>query len=267
MRLVSNIVTTLAALAVVATPLVASAETGPDGLPLVFSQRPLTLSEGTLAIDAELSYTGFASIETPVGSIDIDPIIQLRAGASYGINEDLEVGAVVLPLVLSPETDYGNPALYGVYRFQKGSFQIGAGLAAIIPVQDGSDFVLQAGLPMRLAINDASRIDFTPTFQFVFGDSTITNFALPIDFSVNFNRPFFLVAGLGINAPDLDFDLVTIPLSVGVGYTLGTGDTPLADIIAEFELPAFAGKDAAGDFQFSADVYQFGIAGRIYLGM
>ncbi len=265
MRMTRNLTLLLAATSLLATPLVAQAETGPDGLPLVFSQRPLTLSKDTLAIDAAFQVLQFPSVSFGGITVDVDPVISLVAGASYGIDQDFEVGATVLPLVLSPEADYGNPSLYGMYRFAKGSFQAAALLQAVLPVQDGSDFTLGLGVPLRLAINDASRLDIRPGVGLVFGDSTVANLSIPVEFSVNFNRPFFFMVRTGLTVPDMEFDFAAIPLGFGAGYTLGSGDTPVADLQLNFDMPSFLNPNSDGD-AIVADLWTLTVGARIFLG-
>ncbi len=43
----------------------------------------------------------------------------MEIGARFGILDDLEVGAVVLPLEFSPDFAYGNPRLEAKFRFLK----------------------------------------------------------------------------------------------------------------------------------------------------
>src|SRR5262245_51542317 len=87
------------------------------GLPISSSERPLTLPELTLRLDAS---GGDYHIDFGLfGDVDVG---YLQLGLGFGILDDLEIDAVIVPLFINPDSDdtkllYGNPFLGVTYRF------------------------------------------------------------------------------------------------------------------------------------------------------
>ncbi|MBW1880341.1 MAG: hypothetical protein JRJ84_18425 [Deltaproteobacteria bacterium] len=121
------------------------------GLPLPFSERPLTLTEGTIRGDAAFTIAHFSVSVPGVGTLS-ETAVGLALGGGYGITDDLEVGASVIPLTLSPDVTYGDPSIYGIYRFLADTAEIGGSLALTVPI-DG-DFTATPGLPVLLHLGD-----------------------------------------------------------------------------------------------------------------
>lgn len=257
----ASLIVSLLGLFVLGAPLSASAQ---SPFPLEYSERPLTINQGTIAIQAALQYYKVADQETAFGTISIDPIISLLADVSYGITDDFEVNILAIPLVLSPDTDYGNPVLSATYRFLRGPVELGAYVGILIPVQDGSDFGLTVGLPALLGLNASTKIVTGVYLPISFGDSTVVSLQIPIEFAVNFTPQFFFDVFTGINMYDMDPDFLSVPLGVGLGYTLAaSADRPLGDLFARFSFPAFI-NGGPGD-AIITDIMQFQIGGRFFL--
>lgn len=251
-------VAALAALTLI--PLTATA----NGLPMKFSERPLTLTEGTFAIDGSLRYLKLASIEAGPVTITPDPIISLDVMVQYGIMDDLEVGALAVPLVLSPDADYGNPFLYGRYRFVKSAVELAGQIGITIPVQDGSSFGLDLGLPVLFGLTNTTKLISGVYVNLLFADpDMIPTLRIPLDFAVNFSEQLFLTLRSGLNVPDFDFDFMTVPLGVGLGYTLAANaENPLADLYLTFDFTNFI--QGSGD-TINADVFAIAIGARVFL--
>ncbi|TNF27589.1 MAG: hypothetical protein EP329_19270 [Deltaproteobacteria bacterium] len=256
----TSLVAALVGVFMLAAPLTASAES----YTLQYSERPLTLNEGMIGVRAAIDYLKIADQDTGFGTLEFDPIISLIADVSYGITDDLEANVVAVPLVLSPDTEYGNPRLSVMYRFVRSVVEVGAYVGVTIPVQDGSDLVLTPGLPVLLGLTTTTRATTGIYLPMTFGDETIVSLSIPFEFAVNFNPQFFLFASTGIGVPDMDFDAFNMPLGVGVGYSLAAAaDRPLADIFAGFSFPMFI--NGAADDTIFTDLYEFQIGGRFYL--
>jgi len=254
----------LAATAVV--PLSAHAEEGEeDPYPLVYGQRPITLNEGQSVPMAMFNFS-------EVGGDDM--LIGLTAGFDYGIIKNLTAG-VTAPFSISPEGDVGNPRIYGRYRFLRGAtpVELGVDLGATFPVVDGTDFGVDLGLLAKYQINDAAQLRFGVYLDVVFADETVTGLRIPIDLAISFTRNIFFELNTGINLPDFEGDLLTVPLGIKVGYTLAkSDDEPLADIFLGFAFPGFLGptievNDGIPESStgVNTDAWTIVLGGRIFL--
>ncbi|PKN55067.1 MAG: hypothetical protein CVU56_23210 [Deltaproteobacteria bacterium HGW-Deltaproteobacteria-14] len=253
----ASLILSLLGLFVLGAPLAASAQ---SPFPLQYSERPLTINEGTIAVRAALDYFKIAD----QGPLTFDPLISLIADVSYGITDDFEVNVLALPLVLSPDTDYGNPVLSATYRFYRGPVEVGGYLGIRIPVQDGSDLQLTPGLPVLLGLTGTTKIITGVYLPITFGDDTVVSLSIPIEFSANLGPQFFIFLNSGIALPDMDPDFANVPLGVGLGYSLAAAaDRPLADLYAAFQFPLFINAAAADTIV--TDVFEFQIGARFFL--
>ncbi len=244
-----------AALAVVSAA--SSAQAQQTQLPLPFARRPLTLTARTLRADVDFSVSQISlgiATATRVG---------LNLGAGFGITEDLEVGATVIPLTLSPSFSYNDPSIYGVYRFVRGNVDVGARLDVSFPVN--GNFGLRAGVPVLFHLGDTMRLDTGAFLELSFSDPLGKGLSIPVSFAANLNPNLFLGARTGVLLPN--FDSFAMPLGVFVGYTIanGAGASPLADITASFDFPLFlaTGRNDA----IYADFWVVNLSGRIYFNL
>lgn len=232
--------------------------------PLAYSSRPLTVPARTLGVDGNLAATkltvsfGFASAS--------ETYVTLLGGATYGVTDDLQVFATILPLLLSPDFDIGNISGGAIYRFMRGSLELGAGASILLPLQDGSDFAITAGVPVLLRVGPAGRIDTGFELTFSFSDPTITTPRIPFTFSYNVNEALAISGTTGIAIPDFDFDNVTIPLGVSALYALPGPSGPMLDIGPFFAFPAFLVPGSDGDKVFT-NLWTLGVAARFYMFM
>ncbi|MBW2258544.1 MAG: hypothetical protein JRI25_28690 [Deltaproteobacteria bacterium] len=233
------------------------------GLPLPYSERPLTLTEGTIRGDAAFTIMRFSVSVPGVGTLS-ETAVGLALGGGYGIMDDLEVGASVIPLTLSPDVTYGDPTIYGIYRFLADTAEIGGSLALTVPI-DG-DFVATPGLPVLLHLGDTMRLDTGVFLPFQFADRFIASLNLPATFSYNVTPNLFVGGASGILIPDFNFDFLTLPLSVHGGYTLeGQGGGPLADFALSFGFPALLMPASGGDVLIT-ELWVLSIGGSVYIG-
>lgn len=230
------------------TPLVDAM--APNGYPLQLTARPLVIPRGQLTIIAGphpiIGGGGFTidhfgvNTSSPL-TISVDPAYEFAVGASYGVIDNLEVGAIAIPLLLSPDFKYLNPSLFGVYRILSGQFELGAALTATIPVQSGTDFGLGLGVPMAYHLSDTMRLNTGVNLSFSFGDPMQTGLSIPVGLTVNVANNVFVGARTGITADLKHFgDTIALPLVLQGGYTLANASNgPTADLMVQFGFPGF----------------------------
>lgn len=233
----------------------------PQRLPPSFSRRPLTLTRGTLRLDAELAIAHFET--SFLGVTASSNSVGLGLGAGFGITEDLEVGATVLPLTLSPDFKYNAPSVYGTYRFLRGDVEVGARLALTLPID--RDFGVSVGVPVLLHIGETARLDTGAFVDLTFSDPLGKQLRIPVAFTASINPNLFVGARTGFVFPN--FDSFGMPLGVYLGYTLATGDgaAPLADITAAFDFPLFL-RTGGGDAIYTG-LWTASLNGRIFFNL
>ncbi|MFT7581134.1 MAG: hypothetical protein ACI9MR_002808, partial [Myxococcota bacterium] len=217
----------LLTVALVGVPTIAAAQ---ETLNIKRSEHPLTRPEGTIT-----PFGGFGF--TIIDGID-DTFINFAAGVEYSITDDFEVGAVVLPLALSPEFDFGNPIVGARYRFLRTAVEVAGGVEFRIPVQDGADPAVAINVPVLFGLSLTTRLQVTPTLVLNIGDAATTKaLSIPVDFVVNFTDTVFLTAGLGfVTSLEEGSEGALVPFNIGFGYTLAA---PHIDIQAGLTFPQF----------------------------
>ncbi len=230
------------------TPAIDAAPASGGRYAIKYAARPLTLSKMTLRAEADFLFPRL-----------VDFGVGLRVGAAFGITDDLEVGATILPLALSPNAGYGDIPVYGRFRFLKGNFEVGAQLALNIPTS--TDFGLTPGLVAVLHSNNF-RLDVGLNFDVRFSDpDAITSLLIPITASLNFSDNFWAQIRTGINVPN--FDGLVVPLGIGGFYTIAKGDVPMLDVGATFDFPSYI-QTIGGD-ALVLDYFVIGLAARFHL--
>jgi hypothetical protein len=233
-----------------------------DGLPISSSQRPLTLPELTLRTDVTGADYHFSL--GPFGSADIGLI---AFGVGFGILDDLEIDATVVPLFVGDDISdndvvFANPLLGATYRFvDEEIVDVGASLTFSIPVADDRFFGMSPGIPVRLFLGDIARLDtgvyfsvLVPVSDELNDGDTIGQWAgtspapvplpsgepgIPIRFTINAVEYFFLGMRSGFGIADFGepADTFFIPLGWQVGGTVPLDDQPLMDIGWFFDFP------------------------------
>lgn len=216
----------LAATTLIATPLVAEARAeGP--YPLVYSQRPITLTAGLFQVDG--SFIGIIPQHA-------DFMLNLNIDVEYGITDDFTVGVNLFNMGLIPDAVYGNPRALGRYRFTEGTFELGAELGLLLPL-NGGHFGVDVGLIGRLFLTRAMFLNIGAVFTASFSEGTPLGFRVPIELAISLWRQFYIQIMTGVTIPDLRGDM-EIPVGLGFGYTVKKTDaTPFADITLSAYLP------------------------------
>lgn len=257
---------TLAAAAVLASmsiagPIAHAEDDGEDVESIVYAQRNIVLATGLVRPEGMLSFTRISGID--------DTFIRLDARAAWSPIKNLEVGALAVPLALSPDVEYGNPRLYARYRVLEGAFEI----APELGFEFNKSNVLTVGVPMRAKLNPAAYIEFAPFLVVDFpgsddpdGTETQVGFALPVEIAISVMRQLYISFHTGLNLPDFDFDLASIPLMLEVGYSLPSGaDTAWIDIYLGFGFPGFLNL-GPGD-ALNTDIWTAGLGARFHFGL
>jgi hypothetical protein len=205
--------------------------------------------------------------------------VAVAIGASMGIVENIEVGAVVVPLQVLPDVAYGDPSVHGTFRFVKGAFELagyinttfithtGVAPDVTLPVLNQSAGVLlQPGLVSRIHMGGHGKLDIGATVPIQLG-SAVHDIGLnvPVELAFNLAEFFYLGANSGfgitnVKSPGLNS---YVPLGLLAGFSIGSSDKPVVDIGGLFRWPQFAnpGKSHAID---TTD-FQVGLSAAAYI--
>lgn len=252
----------LVALAVLAAP-AARADDMPTGTqPIPYSGRPLTLPALSLAprVEATLDKLSTATVNQIYKQDPRTLNLAIAIGASVGIVENIEVGAVVAPLQVAPGVAYGNPSVHGTFRFVKGSFELGAFVGTTFVTHSGKDpqitlpvinsgagVVFNPGLLSRIHMGSRSKLDIGATVPIQLGDSVHDlGLNVPVELAFNIVESLHVGATTGFGIANVKSPVLDsyIPLGLIAGAAIGSGDRPVVDIGAVFRWPQFANPGA-----------------------
>lgn len=244
-------------------------------MPLPLAERPLTLPKMTLAPEL-----GFGVTHLGLDGFNLGTSTGLDLGAHFGILDDLEVGAVVLPIKLSPDFGYENPLLEATFRFLKGKVELGARLRTTFVTQKGAGgAVVEAGMPVLVHVSEAARIDTGVYVPMSFGSGVSfggefsggkTAIALRVPFQFIYDVIPALHIGAQTGFAIADFSdaghKIYVPLGFVAGYAIGNEKGPLVDIDPYFTFPYFLtpGEPSPGD-KVNSGIWQTGLAVTVFL--
>jgi hypothetical protein len=248
MREINELAKSLAAAAALAAmtfsaPMVAHADDDEeeDTESIVYAQRDIVLSTGLLRPYGTFTFAKYPP-NVPIASDDL--FIGLNAGAAWSPIKNLEVGALAVPLSISPDAEYGDPRLYVRYQLTEGAFQIAPELGFVFNKAN----ILSVGAPMRFKINPAARLDLRPMFLIDLpgsddpdGTETAFGLSIPVEVAISLTRSLYLEVQTGFELPNFDVSEVAyIPLGLQLGYSLpNEADTAWIDIYLGFKFNAF----------------------------
>jgi hypothetical protein len=238
----------------------ARADDMPTGTqPIAYAARPLTVPALTLA--PQLSSTVDKLSTTTVQAIYNTPNakslnVGVAIGASVGIVENIEVGAVVAPLQVLPSFSYGDPSVHGTFRFVKGGFELagyinstfithqGVDPQVTLPVlNSGAGVLLEPGLLSRIHMGGRAKLDIGATVPIQLG-SAVHDIGLnvPVELAFNLIEAFHIGASSGFGIADVKAPALNsyVPLGLLAGVAIGNDDKPVFDIGALFRWPEFA---------------------------
>lgn len=100
--------------------------------------------------------------------------------------------------------------------------QLGLETRAVLPIADGSDFVLTPGVPVRIHLPTLARIDTGVWVPIAFTSNTGFTVDVPAQLFFQVGSAFFgPLTGLRYNNPGDGSSSVDVPAGLGGGYTLG----------------------------------------------
>lgn len=237
--------------------------------PLRVTQRPLTIPQRTVRIDAGFHANRYEACFTVLGSRSCSgaTTTHLNLGGAFGILDDLEVGATLIPLRLTDDFAFTNPSLYGRYRFMRtDQMQLAADLSLTIPVQSGSSFGMSVGVPAWFYLNEGFQIQTGLYYQATFSDPVSHGLWVPAVFNINVMDNLHVGIRTGLSLPFQNTgDTLSLPLGVEVGYALaGANNRPLVDIVPYFNFPQFLVPGSSGDV-IGSGYWSTGVNARVYL--
>jgi hypothetical protein len=247
--------------------------------PVRFAERPLTLPALMLRPDFDLLLRHQPTFTSMTGPIEPDPFFGIAFGAGFGILDDLEVGAQLVPISFSPVTRFGRPPeitglpwFYGRSRFLTEPFELGAEARIYLPVPEGdrpdatinADFGADVAVLARFHLSDMVRLDASVFLRFALlanPEEAAFGLGFPIELAVS--PVEFIFAGVGV-APLIDrFEAFVLPVTLFVGGTIEVDGAPLFDITGRFGLPLFiVARETDGGV--SGDPWELGVTARGY---
>ena len=162
-----------------------------------YAERPLALTKGTLRVDIappDYAYMDFGELNDGRAALEIDGYpggtsVYAGVGAALGVVDDFEVGALLFPLPMHPDFDFGNMEAYARYQITHGSFQLGA--QATVQIPTAGRFGVGLGLPMRWAASDVVRLDTGVELE-IMADPGRVHLDIPLAIAFDIDDGFFI---------------------------------------------------------------------------
>jgi hypothetical protein len=192
-----------------------------------YASRPLTLPKRTMGLAAG----------TGVGSgRGEDPQFGIKSAVSFGVSDDMEIGAVALDLLLSPAVIYDRPTFYGLARLRRSAnYEVAMKSEIMAGVQQRSAWGLFVGMQALIRSGKIFRMDVGGYMDFIFGDPRVVNLRIPLEFHFQIRDQAFASAYSAFVLPEFDSSSLQIPLGFGLGYTFESNAHPFCDLRALFE--------------------------------
>jgi hypothetical protein len=212
-------------------------------LPIAFRDRPLVLPTRTLRADADLSWQ-FSNRPDPNR-------VWLDLGGAGGIAEDWEIGTILIPLQLTPDTSYRDPWFYAIYRLQAGPVEFGVRGQMSLPI-DG-DLQLEVGPPLLVRLGPYGRLDTGFFLRTDFGEPTRFHGRLPAAVAFQVTYDLFLGPEMELWLPT--FSRADLMLGGFVGWSLAPQGALLADLVAHLRFRDVTREGTAAELLITADFY------------
>jgi hypothetical protein len=280
--------------------LAAGSAAAEEGYPVSFVERPLTLPRFVLAPEGELDINRAGYAVGSAAAIAPGPFVVagIQLGASFGITDSFEIGAVVLPIQFNSPAGYGGiftgeegtiaqPTIYATFRFLHLNLaDIGARLrvAFLVPQAGvGAGALVEPSVPLLVHLGKVARLDAELGIPIsVAGSTTVvtltgttavaTKVSVGVDIPVRFALDITEHVHLGLNSGVIvdDFgdaaNTARIPLGIFGGYAIGE-HRPILDIDPFFGFPFLIapGVDGPGTSKFNPSFFATGVNLRGYL--
>jgi hypothetical protein len=244
--------------------------------PVSFVERPLTLPRFTLAPFGEFDVTRLGTTTTAAGgglSSDV-VLVGIQLGASFGITDNIEVGAVLLPIQFNNGAGYGGyflgeegalaqPSVFATFRFfHQQPIEIGARLLVqfLVPRSGlGAGALIEPSLPLLVHIGKIGRFDAevgvpirvvggTTVGTVTTGTTAEVGLDVPLRLAFDIIEPLHIGLNTGLVIEDFGHaaDTTAIPLGIFMGYAVGQ-KKPLVDIDPFFSWFQFLTPGATAD--------------------
>jgi hypothetical protein len=215
-----------------ATPSPASAIGVGSPVPIRLVDRPLTMPIGVVRGDLALY---FQHPRTWGGAIS----------AGYGVTDDLELDATIIPMTFAPTVQYGDPSLSGTYRFfNQPAVEIGLFLGVTVLTHDDDIrgyFNVDPGIPILVRLGEIVRVDTGLFVPVTFGGhpGTVLSAIVPVRATLQITDPLYVGANTGLGIADFSHpgDTIYAPLGIFGGYAISLGCTALVDLSAHIGFP------------------------------
>lgn len=217
-----------------------------------YPSRDLVLPSGHLRVDAGPRWLWAPPGTFEFGLKDPNPI-DFNFGLSIAPASSVQLGAVVVPLRLSPDTDYQQPSLHGLFGLSTGAVQSAFLVNLVLPTDNDAEVDL--GFPVQIRLADFLRLDLAVIAEALFDDFRM-HLWFPAELAVGLGQKVFLGVGLGLRVVELIGDAdsdVFVPFSLFGGYSFAQGDLRL-----QFDL-----GDAASD----VDLYRLMTRLELWFGL
>ncbi len=235
---------------------------------VVYSQRRLVMA--TALVRPELSFF-LKNVPATTPGEDDEIGIGFGVGVDWTPIDKLQVGALGSPTV-SPEAAANNPSIYVRYLLlDKAPVQLA--LQAGYTFTDPSPGSIQLGVPLRIPLTPASRLDVSPSVDINLpndgnNDKSSVDLNVPISLGISLTRALYLDLQTGFNLPDFDGDKANIPLGLELGYGLkGAEESAFIDIFLRFRFDEFLLPNAPeGVDAINTDNWFLALGARVHFG-
>jgi hypothetical protein len=272
----------LGALAAAAILLAAGGAAAEGTQPVPYVRRPLTLPKFVLV--PEVSVTVDQVSDATIAALGLTTMKNLQLSGDvavrFGITEDIEVGAVVAPIDILPSVAYGDPSVYGKFRFIRSDFEMAGYINTTfvtrpsqnpdlyLPVLGSKAGVLfEPGLLCRVHAGDIARIDFGGVVPIQLGvGAHDVGIKVPVEVAFSIYEQLFLGARTGFGVVDFanpSLESSYVPLGAFAGYAFAADRGPVLDLQGAFTWPRFVTPGAASKLDY-AD-YRIGFSASLYL--
>lgn len=200
-------------------------------IPLRFVRRPLTLPGGMFGLLFDLGYRQVRP-HSPLGAFN--------AGSGYGVDDNTEVGIMLVIASFSSEPDAGfrSPRIFGKYRLLSGDFELAARLDIELPLGEG--WLGQAHLPMLARIADVIRIDAAPGVELTTNPGVQFVVKLPLQLGFQIIDALRLSVGGQLQLERFGNERLLGNLSASATYAVGGASGAFGDISLEVTTPNLA---------------------------
>jgi hypothetical protein len=242
--------------------------------PVAVAERRLTLPRLTLAPELSVDVSRLSGEGIGEGEIEVGAAV----GARFGILDDLEIGATVAPIVVTPEFAYGSPRLWSTYRFLEGEVEVGASFSIGIityaaplslpplPFQE-TGVLLQPGMPVRIHIGETARLDVGVYVPIELGGLGALGMKIPVEFVYDFVKAVHVAVSTGFVISNLN-DAVShmvVPAGLSTGFALAGKKGPVLDIDPFFRFPLLFTPGLEPGHQLHVDAFVAGLEASYFL--